>query len=561
MFTKPHPHHRKLSIFLLCSLSFMMLLFVNSPTSQAQFNGIDSLGPGHQITDGQQSVSLNGTWRFNTDPSNSGQTNGYHTTSYNDSSWDSLTVPGNWDVHDAYANYEGDAWYRRTFSSPTVNAGDVARLRFEAVYYEADVWLNDTYLGKHTGGYTPFEFDVTSLLQTTNTVAVRADNTYNVGAWYFWGGISRDVSLTIDPAVRIERQKIDADPNLSTETAVISTIVTVSNSGSSSQNVQLAGQLTHVDGQLFSPAVNLTPSGSSTINVPAGGEAQLELSTTLSAGTYELWHFDDPNLYRAEVSIVSPTSYKVSDRFGIRKIELQGTEFRLNGEQVRLNGFNRVADDRVNGSVEPLYMVRRDLDRMKAAGANLTRIMHHPQAPALLDYADEKGLLLIAEIPAWGKSLNLDVSDPNNSQFHQELNEMIPRDWNHPSIFAWSVANEIAANTNNGRTFVNTLINHVRNNLDDTRLLTFASNTVNGSSEASQYSDFVSVNYYGGFRNSAVTHHGYFPNKPLLITEYSPDGYSFGTNRETLDFSTGADTTVRVWDDLSWMMGASIWTV
>ena len=565
MFTFQHLQRRRSYMLLFSGLlivGLLMFLFLSNSISQAGIGGVDPMGPGHQITNGQQSTSLNGEWRFATDPADNGETNNYHTIAFNDSGWDPMTVPSNWNVYDDYANYEGVAWYRRTFAEPTVNAGEVARLRFEAVFYETDVWFNDTYLGRHTGGYTPFEFDVTALLQPTNTVAVRADNldaTGNVGAWYSWGGISRDVSLTVDPAVRIERQKIDADPDLVGGTAAITTTVTISNSSAVSQTVQIAGQLTETDGQLWAPAVNLTPNGSDTMEIGPGASANMVLTATLAAGTYDLWHFDDPNLYRAEVSLLSPTPYTLSDRFGIRKIELQGTGFYLNGEQVRLNGFNRVSDDRVNGYVEPVYMVRRDMDRMKAAGANMTRIMHHAQSPDLLDYADEKGMLLIEEVPAWGKSLNLDVSDPN-SQFHRELNEMIPRDWNHPSIFAWSVANEISANSNAGRTFVSTLMNHVRTNLDDTRLLTFASNTVSSSNEASQYSDFVSTNYYGNFRGQATGDHALFPSKPLLITEYSPDGYNFQTSRETLDHTTGTDTTLRVWDDLPWMMGASIWT-
>ena len=184
---------------------------------------------------GSVTVSLDGAWKFATDPGNTGEAAGWAQPGFNDSGWATLQVPGNWDVHDAWANYRGWGWHRRTVAAPVVAAGQVVRLRFEAVYHRARVWFNGAYLGEHQGGYTPFEFDVTGRLQSANTVVVAASNTYSIGAGWPWGGISRSVSLTVDAAVRIERQHVIATPYLGTGSGSVVNWVTVSNAGATAR--------------------------------------------------------------------------------------------------------------------------------------------------------------------------------------------------------------------------------------------------------------------------------------------------------------------------------------
>ena len=515
----------------------------------------DRRGPGHQVLLGQQRTSLDGQWRFATDPEGTGLERGFAAPSFDDSDWDSLTVPGHWDLHDRYARYRGAGWYRRDFTAARVADGKVARLRFEAVYHKAEVWLNGERLGSHTGGYTPFEFDVTGLLRPgrTNTMVVRADNTYSIGAWWPWGGISRPVSLTVDPAVRVERQQVVAEPDLEAGTASVATDVTVSNASGDDQSVTVSGAITDLAGKPL-------PSGDlarQQVSVPAGKQVTVRLATRLDRGGFELWRLDAPRLYRATVQLGA--GYAVSDRIGIRTVELRGTGFYLNGERVRLNGYNRVADDRVNGNTEPEFLVRRDIDRMKAAGANLTRIHHLAQAPAVLDYADEKGLLLIEEVPFWGKD------DPHTvARWKPEMREMVRRDVNHPSIFAWSVANEIQGASEAGRRYVRDMMAYVRQELDSSRLLTYVSNTYwsadSPDDEALQYADFASVNMYRDFQRVVDHVHALYPDKPVYVSEFSPDGFEFPTSREDLDFRTGADAVVPGWAGRDFVMGASQWT-
>jgi hypothetical protein len=512
---------------------------------------------------GQTEVLLDGDWAFATDPGGTGTGAGWHQPGFNDSAWARLPVPGNWDVHDAYAAYRGRAWYRRTIASPARTPGQVVRLRFEAVYYATQVWFNGTLLGGHSGGYTPFEFDVTALLRTDgtpNTVAVSVDNTYSIGAWWPWGGISRSVRLVVNEAVRVERQHVIPIPDLARNTAHLDVWVTVSNTGTSSASVSLRGVVTTLDGARLTGV----PDGTAALTLGPGASGEARIQIDLPAGSFRLWGLDAPQLYRFTTTVTGAGGavvHTAADRFGIRTIAVSGTSLLLNGERIRLNGYNRVGDDRVVGATEPDYLVRRDLDRMIAAGANLTRIHHVPQAPNLLDYADEKGLLLIEEIPVWGGGANL---DPNNPTTRNQLRDMVRRDYNHPSIIAWSVCNEIYGTSAAGRTFVQQMIGYVRSELDSTRLLTYVSNSYTGATtgdqEALQYTDFACINMYGNFAGSADHAHRLFPDKPIFVSEYSSDSFTFPTSRELVDFRTSSDASAEPFRSRPWLVGASHWT-
>ncbi|ANJ27791.1 glycoside hydrolase family 2 [Agromyces aureus] len=527
--------------------------------------------PGHEVTDGQSKISLDGEWKFKAEdlakqadpaaPDVDGVQQEWQKPATDVSEWDTQQVPGNWSVHDAYGAYKGNGWYRRTFESGDLSAaaGERAWLKFGAVYEDATVWLNGAQLGEHSGGYTPFDFDVTDyLVDGENTLVVRADNTFEQGAWWSWGGISRSVELVKTGEIVVDRQQIVATPDLTAGTAHIASTVFLENAGDDARTVSLTGTITDAaTGAVI--ASGLTAQA----EVPANGAAQAVLSTDLAAGSYELWNMDDPNLYRLDLTLDSPADADdaaQSDRFGIRKFEIDGTAMKLNGEILKLAGANRVSDDPSNGNLEPTWLVRRDLDRMKASGLNLARIMHYAQAPELLDYADEIGMLLIDEVPVWqnGRHLTNDLEE-----IKVEFREMVERDFNHASIFAHSVANEIESRSEYGRVYLQKMADY-SHSVDPTRFVTYASNLVYYSTtpeqDGAQYMDFVSMNLYGNFSAAPDTVHALYPDKPLFISEYSPDGYTFGTNRETLDSSTGSGAAAQSFEARPFVFGWSQWT-
>ncbi|MBB5874479.1 hypothetical protein F4553_007913 [Allocatelliglobosispora scoriae] len=521
----------------------------------------EALAPGHAVTAGQVDVSLDGVWKFATDPGRTGEASGFAGTALNDTAWADQLVPGNWDAHDSYANYRGLAWYREKVPSPAHTAGQVVRLRFEAAYYQAKVWFNGTLLGEHKGGYTAFEYDVTALLAGSgdNTIAVAVDNTYSVGAWWPWGGISRSIGFTVNDAVRIERQHVITTVTLAGPSAQLKNWVTVSNRSATAQTVTLTGVVSNAAGQVLAgvtvPSVQVT--------VPAGGSTEGLFTVNLPTGSFALWGLDQPNLYTftTTAKVGGTVRHALADRFGLRTVQVQGTSLLLNGEPVRLNGYNRVGDDRVVGATEPTYLIRRDLDRMKASGAAMSRIHHVAQAPELLDYADEKGLLIIEEIPVWGSGANLNPTDPVTVG---QLTDMIRRDYNHPSVIAWSVANEIQGASAAGRAYVHDIIDYARSTLDSTRLYTYVSNSfgsaATGADEALQYTDFACINMYGGFGSGADHVHNLYPNKPIFVSEYSSDSFTFPITREDVDFTTSSAATATAFTGRPWLIGSSHWT-
>ncbi|MBC8153709.1 MAG: beta galactosidase jelly roll domain-containing protein, partial [Bacteroidetes bacterium] len=203
---------------------------------------------GWQTAFGQH--SLNGTWAFRTDPGNAGETAGWFQPAASTDGWDSLAVPGNWDLRNEYAQYVGKGWYRKTLVVPDSLKGKAVRLCFEGVYHDSKVWLNGQLLGSNHSGYLPFEFDVTTRLDYggPNTIAVCADNTFRRGAIWNWGGIRRPVALIATDPVRIVRQHITPTVDLAKRTAAVGVRVFLQNHASTARTVRGEVQLSASNG-------------------------------------------------------------------------------------------------------------------------------------------------------------------------------------------------------------------------------------------------------------------------------------------------------------------------
>ena len=449
--------------------------------------------------EGQWEQSLNGPWQF--------ATNSLSIT------WDTLTVPGNWDTLPAYSTHKGKGWYRREFTVPADWQGKRIRLKFDAVYHDATVALNGKELGSHNGGYTPFEFDVTDAINLggTNTVTVCADNTYRRGAWWHWGGLSRSVTLIANHDARIVWQHIRSEPDLGAGTAKVFIRYKLANAGAKPLEVSLASAIDGVQ----------EPALAKHVTLPARGGLEIDLKTTLAKERVRLWHFDQPNLYQLVTRLAAggKVVHEQADRFGIRKIQLTQDALMLNGERVRLCGFNRVSDSREFGNAEPDALVKLDVDLMKRANGNLSRLMHYPQAPNLLDYLDEKGMLIWCEIPVWGSD-DPQVTSPSRGLPQQWMAEMIERDYNHPCIIGWSVGNELAKHFR----YVSDMTEFTKA-LDPHRIVTHVSNT-GARSDYNRTNDPISIsaitlfNTYSPSRNAAVTLHAKWPQQPLFFSEF-----------------------------------------
>ena len=510
---------------------------------------------------GEWRQSLNGAWQFSTNKTLSGAV--------------TAQVPGNWEMLPAFSTFKGTGFYRREFGVSDDWRGRRIRLKFDAVLHDSTVWLNGHELGTHVGGYTPFEFDVTDTLEygrsivsviafnlypydawwkrggmhRRNVLVVSANNLYPYGAWWKWGGISRDVTLIANHDTRIVWQHITAVPDLATGQASVSVRWKLANAGARPVQAKLVAELDGVVVPELATAITLAP------QTNTFAEARFPLPR----GQVRLWDFDHPNLYRLTTRMVKAGDavHEQTDRFGIRKVEVTKDSLLLNGEPVKLVGFNRVSDSRATGNTEPDWVVRKDVDLMKRCGATMTRIMHVPQAPNLLNYVDEKGMLLIVEIPVFGRHAEI---KPDNPVTQQWMREMIERDYNHPCIIGWSMGNEMEGHYE----YVKSMISYTRKELDSSRILTYVSNSAYGpkassTNEPVATADLSCNNRYPFMKGDvAATVRERWPDKPQFFTEFGE--CQFGA--ESGSIITNLNAIWASWIALhsDYVIGASLWT-
>lgn len=490
------------------------------------------------------SIPLSGEWRFSVDRDNAGEGQGWSEPAHDDSSWTTVSVPHTWNIMPEYSDYSGLTWYRRSFTIPAESKDAHLRLRFEAVFYLARLWLNGQYLGAHEGGYTPFEFDASGIARPgeENIVAVQVDNrraTDRIPAdlhpgwsfdWWNYGGIIRDVSLKITSQAYIARQQVVSVPHLTgmdeADSAAITATLTVNNaSGQTLDGTLQANLLDDADGQPVLKAPVSTP-----VSISHGGTADVQITASLASP--KLWHFDHPNLYRWSASLLDADGQVLDVNevtIGIRSVELKDGRFYLNGEAVRLVGVDRHADYPGQGSAETVTAMAADYNDLKALNEVFTRPVHYPQAEFILDYADRHGIFLIPEVPAWQLTEQQLSSQQMRDLEKQQLSEMIAEDFNHPSVWAWSIGNEFASNTSAGYDFVKEMIAYVKS-LDPTRPVGFASDKLGSrpQSDATALSDFVLMNEYFGTWHGTKQDlgpaldriHQTWPDKTVIVSEF-----------------------------------------
>jgi len=483
-------------------------------------------------------VDLDHDWMFRTDPDQIGEKANWQTHPPPDA--DLVNVPHTWNMgrHDGYL---GKAWYFKTFDMPVRSPDLYAKLHFGATFYSARVWLNGVELGRHEGGYTAYSFDVTRQLRWTNYVAVEIDNRIGAAtipglaqrgedhAWYDWwdyGGIVRDVWLTLGGAVQVCRQQIRSQ--IGEGDAVIQDQVLLESD--LAQNKQLAVRITAL-------GPHGEAAGSETRNlVVKGGISPIMMS--LRIRNPRLWGIDKPNVYRMLVEIIGPGDRVLdeqSDTFGVRKIEIRDRHLLINGERERLTGVARHEESVWEGLAETPGTMRHDYDDMRSLQVTLTRPVHYPQNSFILDYADQHGILLIPEIPVWQFS-EAQLKDPRVLALaKRQMREMIEESGNHPSIFAWSVCNESDTGTPGGIAYFRAMRDFIRE-LDPSRFVSYADDHLPGlkrpEDSAANDADFLMMNeYFGSWHgpeadlSESLDRIGrMFPDKMMIISEFGLPG-------------------------------------
>jgi beta-galactosidase len=415
---------------------------------------------------------------------------------FDDSGWRVLNLPHDWSIEDLPNQKEGEVqgpftkasvgksatgfteggigWYRKTFKLDNKYTGKEAHILFDGVYMDADIWINGHHLGNHPYGYTSFSFDLSPYLLPAgkpNVMAVRVKNLGKNSRWYAGSGIYRHVWLLTAARVHTEIWgNYITTPHVSNREATVQVKSSVENNFSADKNI-----LVKVD--LISPSGTVIASQKRSVAVAGNNRAsamqEFKVSTPL------LWSLETPVLYQARVTLLS--NNKIIDQttttFGIRSILFDSQKgFLLNGKAVKLKG------GCIHGDLGPLGTAsidraeERKVELLKKAGYNALRLSHNPPAPALLNACDRLGMLVIDEaFDMW--ELSKSAQDYHlyfKDWWQKDLQSLILRDRNHPSIIMWSIGNEIyEAPDSSGYRNAKKLADEVRR-LDPTRAVTEA---------------------------------------------------------------------------------------
>jgi hypothetical protein len=485
-------------------------------------------------------IDLDRDWQFCTDPHEQGEVAGW--AKQLPVGTDSVVVPHTWNIgkHD---NYLGKAWYFRTFEAPAQTPGLHVELHFGATFYSSRIWLNGVEVGRHEGGYTAYSLDITPHLMPTNYLAIEIDNRITEqtipgfamrqqvphDAWYDWwdyGGIVRDVWLTVGGSIEISRQRIRSQ--IKANAAAVQDTIYLASRLRRSQRISV--RLT-----AFEPDNRVAATKRRSITVGLA-DTQIEISLQLDAP--KLWGIDHPNVYRMTVEIADEGGKildQQSDTFGVRNIEIRDRHLLVNGERVRLTGMTRHEESLSEGLAETAGTMRYDYDDMKSLQVTLTRPVHYPQNPFILDYADRHGILLIPEIPLWQFS-ERQLSDPRVVALaKQQMKEMIEQAGNHPSIFAWSVCNESDTGTPGGIAYFRAMREFI-NGLDPGRYVSYADDNLpklkKAEDSAANDADFLMMNqYFGSWHGPEAELSAsldkvdrMFPGKMVVISEFGLPG-------------------------------------
>ncbi len=500
-----------------------------------------------------QELNLKSDWRFKTDPNQLGEQQKWFSKVFDDSSWELVQVPHLWDLQNEYANFKGKAWYRKDFTLNRLDKNKRVFIELGEIGMSYTLYIDGKKVGYVLAGNYLEDFDVTDLLSTdeNHQITLEIDNTLGWGAYWSWGGIRRFVKVSQRNPVFIHRQEIIAQPDLNKQTATVQTAIFIKNNSSKNELVNL-NQLISLEGK---EAVKSNKKG---INIPAQSEIKVLLKHTINAKSLKLWHFDHPNLYESKLTLsyAKTDIGSLTDRFGIRKVEIKNQQLYLNGEQIKLAGYNWVADDRATGSVLPAYRYKEDIDLMKAAGANMARLSHRPLPNDVLNYLDEVGMLIISEFNNWPQFMNGKSEEPKI--FAQKL---IQQSFNHPCIIGWSVGNE------NGNLkefpdvndYTKNIISYIKKELDSTRLVAYVSHTADyQDNDAAQFGDIVHINKYGNYEKAVDELTKRYPDKAIFMSEYGghADNLIYDTPNNTLFKSLMVDKL----SDKNNLIGYSIWT-
>lgn len=394
-------------------------------------------------------------------------------------------------------------WYRKHFTVNRSDSGQRFQLQFDGVFRNADFWINGFYLGKNQSGYVGVNYDITDYLNydKDNVIAVRVDATQYEGWFYEGAGIYRHVWLNRYHNLHISDNGVFASSTETGNKASVQVQTELQNQSPAGASATVISYLTDRTGKKITAAAST--SLSLAVNARAMAQQQISLARP------HRWSLEDPYLYRV-VTLVKQngrTIDSVSHRLGIRTVEIRPNGVFLNGVHVKIKGTNNHQDHAGVGSALPDYLQYYRIRLLKEMGSNALRTSHHAPAPELLDACDSLGMLVLDE----QRLLN------SSPEYLDQLERLIKRDRNHPSVFIWSIGNEegwIQSNTT-GKRIAQTLLAKQKE-WDPTRTATYAADLGNVFHGVNEVIPVRGFNYREKF---VADYHRDHPTQPILGTE------------------------------------------
>lgn len=412
---------------------------------------------------------------------------------FDDSAWRMLDLPHDWSIEDIPGTKSpfdstaiwridggyltgGTGWYRKTFEVPKDWSGKKLSVYFEGVYMNSDVWLNGTHLGNHPYGYTAFEYDISELIKTgeKNILAVQVKNEGRNSRWYSGSGIYRHVWLKVTEPVHVKTWgTFITTPEISKEKAKVKIETQIKNEFTENMPVLIKSTVLNSNGKKV--ATNTTKQ-----LIKTG--AEVSVAQLIDIKSPAMWSPENPDLYTAVIEIWNEKGKlldTVKEIFGIRSIEFSVEKgFLLNGVPTLLKGGCMHHDNGPLGAAAYDRAEERRVELMKASGFNAIRSSHNPPSETFLAACDKLGMMVIDEtFDMWRKQKNpQDYHLYFDDWWKKDVDAMVLRDRNHPSIIMWSIGNEIQERGEpEGFKTAKMLGDYVRN-LDPTRPVTSAVN-------------------------------------------------------------------------------------
>ncbi|WPU97461.1 beta-galactosidase GalB [Mucilaginibacter sp. cycad4] len=493
---------------------------------------------------------------------------------YNDSHWRKLDLPHDWSIEGKFDSKNpttqaegglpaGIGWYRKSFIIPTSAKSKKIFIDFDGVFHNSEVWINGHYLGKRPNGYISFRYDLTRYLKfgtQQNIIAVKVDNSDQPNSrWYTGSGIYRNVWLTTTNKIHLPQwSSFITTPQVDHQKAEIN-IRTLLPAGASKMKLK----------------VSVLDDKGGVVGMSISSITDTVIQQSIQIKNPELWSIGRPYLYKVKLQLIA--AGKVIDDYttntGIRYFNFDADKgFSLNGEPMKILGVCLHHDQGALGTAVNTRAIERQLQILKDMGCNAIRTSHNPPAPELLDLCDKMGFLVMDEaFDMWKKKKSKHDYHEDWGEWHvKDLKDQILRDRNHPSIFAWSIGNEIREQFDSTGVSIGRELVKIVKQLDNTRPVTSALSDADPKKNFIYQSgalDLVGLNYhqevYADFQKnypgqkfigtenmSALATRGHYDMPSDSIRRWPKDG-------KTPLKDGNADFTVSAYDNVSAYWGST----